>query len=300
MAIVGAGVIGCEYACMFAEVGVEVTLINPRDAILPFLDGECRDQLVRAMRDSGMNLRLGCAVESVSFADDQSVIVQFKEGGRLHCDVLLWAAGRESNSSDIGLESIGLAPGERGLIEVDSHYRTKVPSIFAAGDVIGFPALAATSMEQGRIAACSMFGLEFKTHLADSLPIGLYTIPAISCIGITEQQAAGKAVVVGRASYRSNVRGRMLGDDAGLLKCVFDRDNRALLGATIVGEQATELIHIAQAAMAGRLGIDYFIQACFNYPSLAELYKYAAYNALQSLAATQLDAGRTSVRAAAA
>lgn len=299
MAVVGAGVIGCEYACMFAEVGVEVTLINPRDAILPFLDGECRDQLVRAMRDSGIDLRLGASVESVSIAGDESVIVQFKEGGHLQCDVLLWAAGRESNSIDIGLESVGLTPGERGLIEVDSHYRTKAPSIFAAGDVIGFPALAATSMEQGRIAACSMFGLEFKTHLADTLPMGLYTIPAVSCIGVTEQQATGKAVV-GRASYRSNVRGRMLGDDAGLLKCIFDRESRALLGATIVGEQATELIHIAQAAMAGRLGIDYFIQACFNYPSLAELYKYAAYDALKCLAVNRNDAPHASIRAAAA
>jgi NAD(P) transhydrogenase len=299
MTIVGAGVIGCEYACMFAEVGVQVTLINPRPSILPFLDDECRDQLVKAMTEAGIDMRLGDSVEAVAPAASAGAQVRFKDGTELTCDVLLWAAGRDGNTRDIGLESVGITTNDRGLIDVDPTYRTSSPSIYAAGDVIGFPALAATSMEQGRIAACHMFGLEFKTKLTDCLPIGLYTIPAVSCVGVTEEQAKGMEIVIGRARYHDNVRGRMLGDDTGLLKCIFDRKTRALLGATIIGEQATELIHIAQAAMAADLGIDYFIQACFNYPSLAELFKYAAYSALQSLATLAQQSGAATARAAA-
>ena len=166
-----------------------------------------------------------------------------------------------------------------------------MPSIYAAGDVIGFPALASTSMEQGRIAACHMFGIEFKTKLADLLPFGLYTIPSVSTIGLSEKQAIeqGREIVVGRARYRQNARGRMLGDEQGLVKCVFDRHTRGLLGAAIVGESATELIHIAQFIVTAEGGIDDLISACFNYPSLSELYKYAAYDALGALAKPDLE-----------
>jgi len=285
--VVGGGVIGCEYACTFAELGASVTLIHPRDALLDFIDAECRDHLMRAMSDEGIEIRLNTSVDQVVRQDNGTVLIRTDGDQELTCDVLLWAAGRCSNTTDIGLDKAGLVPGQRGLIEVNDSYQTSVPSIYAAGDVIGFPALASTSMEQGRIAACHMFDIDFKTKLAGLLPFGLYTIPAVSTIGLNEKQAveAGRDVVVGRAHYRHNARGRMLGDEQGMVKCVFDRATRKLVGATIVGESATELIHLAQFVITFEAGIDEIIGACFNYPSLSELYKYAAYDALQAIAA---------------
>jgi len=286
MIIVGAGVIGCEYASVFAEIGVEVTIIDPRADVLSFLDTECRDHLIDSMREEGIGLWLGTTVSTVSTNPDDTVSITTEDGRTLSADALLWAAGRSSNSAGIGLEDVGVEMGRRGLILVDERYRTNIPSIYAAGDVIGFPALASTSMEQGRIAACDMFGIDFKKKLADTTPIGIYTIPGISAVGLMEQAArdAGHRTVVGRALYRHNVRGRMLGDENGILKCVFDRDTRRLLGATIVGINAIELIHLAQLAIATGVGLDYMISACFNYPTLTEMFKYAAYNALQTLA----------------
>ncbi len=282
--VVGGGVIGCEYACMLCEIGVKVTLVDPRDALLDFLDAECRDHLLKAMRDDGVAITLNRRVVEIS-PGDHSLGIRFDDGEKTTCDVLLWAAGRCSNTEGIGLESAGVETGQRGLITVNENYQTNIANIYAAGDVIGFPALASTSMEQGRVAACHMFGIDFKKKLADTLPIGLYTIPAVSGVGITEEDARRdqRDVVVGRAHYKDNARGRMLGDEQGMLKCVFDRHNRQLLGATIVGQDATELIHLGQFAITHEAGIDDFINACFNYPSLAELYKYAAYDALQSL-----------------
>ena len=285
--VVGGGVIGCEYACMFAELGASVTLIHPRDALLDFIDTECRDHLLRAMSDEGIEIRLNTSIEEVVRQDNGTVLTRTDGSEELTCDVLLWTAGRCSNTADIGLDKAGIVAGNRGLIEVNDHYQTSVPNIYAAGDVIGFPALASTSMEQGRIAACHMFGIDFKTKLAGLLPFGLYTIPAVSTIGLSEKQAieAGRDVVVGRAHYRHNARGRMLGDEQGIVKCVFDRKTRQLVGTTIVGESATELIHLAQFVITFEAGIDEIIATCFNYPSLSELYKYAAYDALQAIAA---------------
>ncbi len=289
--VVGGGVIGCEYACTFAELGVKVTLVHPRESLLDFIDSECRDHLLRAMNDEGIDIRMNTSIEAVIPQDGQMVIARTESGEELRCDVLLWTAGRCSNTGDIGLDKAGIIPGSRGLIEVDEDYRTSVPSIYAAGDVIGFPALASTSMEQGRIAACHMFGIEFKTKLADLLPFGLYTIPSVSTVGLSEQKAtdAGREIVVGRARYRQNARGRMLGDEQGLVKCIFDRHTRRLLGAAIVGESATELIHIAQFIVTAEGGIDDLINACFNYPSLSELYKYAAYDALGAIATLDVE-----------
>lgn len=286
MIIVGGGVIGCEYASIFAEINVQVTLVHTGPHVLPFVDSECRDRLLASMRERGVTIMPDKAVAGAEPHRARGVRVQFEDGGNATAEALLWAAGRSSNSAGLGLEQVGVNLGQRGLIVVDEHYRTNVPSIYAAGDVIGFPALAATSMEQGRIAACHMFNIDFKTKLANEMPIGLYTIPAVSMVGISEAEArkAGRDVVIGRTLYRYNARGRMLGDEQGLLKCVFDRNTRMLLGATIVGEDATELIHLAQCVLAHGGGIDYFIGACFNYPSLSELYKYAAYSALQSMA----------------
>jgi len=278
--VVGGGVIGCEYACMLCEIGVKVTLVDPRDALLGFLDAECRDHLTKAMRDDGVEILLNHRVEEVSPLDDDRLRVRFEDGEPRTCEVLLWAAGRCSNSEGIGLESAGVEMGKRGLVIVNESYQTNIANIYAAGDVIGFPALASTSMEQGRVAACHMFNIDFKKKLASTLPLGLYTIPAVSGVGITEEEARRQQrdIVVGRAYYHANARGRMLGDEQGLLKCIFDRESRQLLGATIVGQDATELIHLAQFAITYEAGIDDFINACFNYPSLSELYKYAAYD----------------------
>ncbi len=286
LVIVGGGVIGTEYASMFAEIETSVTLVHHGAEILSFLDGECRERLVSSMKRQGVNFVLETTVDAVKVDSFGSVRVSLSNGEKVEADTLLWAAGRQSNTRGIGLEEVGVAMGDRGLILVDEQYRTSIPSIRAAGDVIGFPALAATSMEQGRIAACSMFNIDFKTKLASTTPIGIYSIPAISMVGKTPEQARAEFhdIVIGRAEYRYNVRGRMLGDEEGLLKCVFDRHSRELLGATIIGEDATELIHLAQSAISHHAGIDYFINACFNYPSLAELFKYAAYSALQAMA----------------
>ncbi len=302
MAIVGGGVIGCEYACIFAEIGVEVTLINPKAEILPFIDVECRDHLTLAMQKAGVTFLLNDTVKTVTPLGDDRVRVELTKRAPIETNVMLWAAGRKSNSDNLGLEDVGVEMGERGLIVVDHDYRTSVSSIFAAGDVIGFPALASTSMEQGRIAACRMFGIDFKHDLTATMPLGLYTIPAVSSVGLTEAEAreAGHAVVCGRAHYQRNARGRMLGDEQGIVKCVFDRERRELLGVTIVGEQATELIHLAQAVIHAKAGIDYFIDTCFNYPSLSELYKYAAYDALQTIARLHAREAATAPRAKAA
>jgi len=288
MIIVGGGVIGCEYASIFAEINVQVTLVHTQAEILGFVDYECRQRLVDSMSAQGVRILTNRSVASVAPMEDGQIHVRFEDGSQESAEVLLWAAGRSSNTGGLGLESAGVTMGQRGLVLVNEHYRTNVPSIYAAGDVIGFPALAATSMEQGRIAACHMFDIDFKRSLTRHMPIGLYTIPAISYVGLNEEEArnAGHDPVVGRAQYRANARGRMLGDEQGLLKCVFDRRSKALLGAFIVGEDATELIHQAQCVMSHGGGIDYFIAACFNYPSLSELFKYASYSALQVIAAS--------------
>lgn len=285
MIIVGGGVIGMEYASVFSEIDVDVTLVHGSRDVLPFLDPECRAHLTRSFADRDITILTERKVNNVVVPSDRRVEVTLDNGERYEAEVLLWAAGRQSNTAGLGLEKIGVQIDERGRLLTDENFRTDVPSIYAAGDVLGFPALAATSMEQGRVAACQMFDLDFKRKVSDITPIGIYTIPPISMVGMsaTDAEQAGHCIVVGRASYRTNVRGRMLGDEEGLLKCIFDRDTRTLLGASIVGEEATELIHIAQCAIAHKAGIDYFINACFNYPTLSELYKYAAYSALQNL-----------------
>jgi NAD(P) transhydrogenase len=292
MIIVGGGVIGCEYASIFAEMDVGVNMILTDDTVLPFIDPDCRRQLLQSMEAAGMGFRFNTSVDKVSTPNDETVTVELADGTVLVTHVLLWAAGRRSNTTDIGLDSVGIETNDRGLVIVDENYQTAVPSIYAAGDVVGFPALAATSMEQGRIAACHMFDVRFKEKLSRVMPFGLYTIPAISQVGMDEAGAreAGHDVVVGLAKYKYNVRGRMLGDETGLLKCVFERSTKKLLGSQIVGQDATEIIHLAQFAIEHGVGVDYFIDSCFNYPSLTELYKYAAYSALQQMAGSEVQA----------
>jgi NAD(P) transhydrogenase len=303
MLIVGGGVIGSEYASVFGEIGTKVTLVEPRDRILPFIDDDCRAVLMTAMESCDIDVRLNTGVEQVSPAGDREpVTVQFTDGSRGLYDLVLWASGRSGNTKDIGLENVGIQPNKRGCIDVGPDYRTNVASIFAAGDVIGPPSLTSTSMEQGRVAVCHMFGIDFKRKVAETFPIGLYTIPPVAMVGMTESDARQKGVeiVVGRAPYRLNSRGRMYRINDGLLKLVFNRASRELIGAVMVGEQSTELIHVAQCAIASNQGIDYFINACFNYPSIAELYKYAVYNALQAAATAGETAGHPGSRAKAA
>jgi NAD(P) transhydrogenase len=285
MVIVGGGVIGCEYASIFAEIDVQVDLINARDAILPWLDPECCEHLVRSMQRNGVRFRYNESVTGAEVNDANEVTVTLESGETITADVMLWAAGRQSNTDDIGMDTINVDLDTRGLVNVDKQYRTTEPTVFAAGDVIGFPALAATSMEQGLIAVTNMFNEPYREELADMMPIGIYTIPAISCIGMTAEEAAkeGLDVISASAGFRTNARGRMLGDDAGILKCVFERSTGRLVGCTVVGEQATELIHVAQLAIVARVGIEYFVNVCFNYPSLTSLYKDAASQAMLAM-----------------
>jgi NAD(P) transhydrogenase len=223
---------------------------------------------------------------SVEGTADGRARTVLSDGEVLESDCVLWSLGRNGNTRGIGLENIGVSADERGNIKVDSHYRTSCASVFAAGDVIGFPALASTSMEQGRVAACHMFGVPFLTKLADTVPMGIYTIPAIGSVGLTEEDArnGGREILVGLAHYRDNARGRMLGDDRGLLKAIFDRRTRVLIGVSVVGEDATELVHYGQLAITSGHGIQHLLETCFNYPSLTELYKAAAFDALANAA----------------
>ncbi|MEM7228942.1 MAG: Si-specific NAD(P)(+) transhydrogenase [Planctomycetota bacterium] len=285
MVIVGGGVIGCEYASIFAEINVKVDLVHPRDAVLPWLDPDCRGVLEDTMRHAGVNFRYNASVESVDRDPNGPLRVVLESGESIETDVMLWAAGRAPNTDTIGLDNVNVETTERGHIVVDESFQTSEPTIYAAGDIIGFPALAATSLEQGRIAASAMFGAPYLKTLAETMPVGIYTVPAISCVGLSEADAIKKGmdVVAASASYSSNSRGRMLGDSQGMLKCIFERDSRRIVGATVVGEQATELVHVAQLAISAQVGVEYFVDACFNYPSLTALFKTAAHDFLRQI-----------------
>jgi NAD(P) transhydrogenase len=285
MTILGAGVIGCEYACMFAALGVKVTLVDARDALLSFLDAEMVASLAASMRRMGVELELSRRWTSVA-REGGGVAATFHDGARLVSEQLLYAAGREGRTQDLNLGAVGIVPDKRGYLTVNARYETNVPSILAAGDAIGFPALAATSMEQGRVAVCHAFGFEYKRSVGDLLPYGIYTIPEVSALGETEEscQAEGIEYAVGRARYAENARGKIAGDIEGLLKLVVERRTRKLIGVHVIGERATELVHIGQAVVHLGGTIDTFIEMVFNFPSLAEAYKYAAYDCLGRLA----------------
>ena len=292
--VIGGGVIGSEYACIFAALGVRVTLVDGRDRLLGFLDAEVSETLQRAMEGMGVRLLLGDAVESIR--SDAELHVVFKKNGEASFHAILSASGRQGATESLGLEKIGLSADKRGLLKVNEHYQTEVPNIYAAGDVIGFPALASTSMEQARIAMCHAFDLKYKTALARILPLGIYTIPECSCAGETEEslREKGIAYVVGKASYARNTRGFIIGDHEGFLKLLFRADNMTLVGVHCIGEQATDLVHTGLAALLLSQGADFFINTCFNYPTLSEMYKYAAYDALGRLQRSEI--GRNSVK----
>ncbi len=281
LVVMGAGVIGCEYASMFAALGVKVTLIEPRGELLSFLDADMSEALRVALVHLGIDVRLDDSATEVQRVGDD-IRVKLASGGEVFGDKLLFAAGRSGATATLGLEAVGVKLGKRGYVEVDQDYRTAVPSVYAAGDVIGFPALASTSMEQARVAVCHAFGFTYKRQVGELLPYGIYTIPEVSAVGLSEEDAKAKGidVVCGRAPYKHNARGKIIGDLDGMVKLVFERSTRKLIGAHVIGDRATELVHIGQAIVTLRGTVETLIEMVFNYPTLAECYKYAAYDAL--------------------
>ncbi|HZJ56041.1 MAG TPA: Si-specific NAD(P)(+) transhydrogenase [Myxococcaceae bacterium] len=281
LVVVGGGVIGCEYACTFAALGIPVTLVETRTPLLSFLDLEMSTRLKARMEGLGVQFRMPATVESVD-VEEGRVTVGLDGGESIAAAALLVASGRSANTAGMGLEEAGVKLGERGRVLVDEHYQTSVPSIYAAGDCVGFPALASTSMEQARVAMAHAFNLYPKDRIAPILPYGLYTIPELSMAGETEESCkqAGIDFVVGRAAYATNARGQIIGDGGGFLKLIFRREDMKLLGVHVIGEQASELVHIGLTALLCGAGAQLFIDTCYNYPTLSDLYKYATYNAM--------------------
>jgi len=283
--VVGGGVIGVEYACMFATLGVRVILIERRPRLLEFADAEIVEALSYHLRDVRVTLRLNEEVSSVEETADGSVVANLESKKKLSGDALLYAVGRQGNVDELDLPKAGIEADSRGRIKVDADFRTSQPHIFAAGDVIGFPSLASVSMEQGRIAAAIAYGRPVHSNPA-YYPYGIYTIPEISFIGKTEEQLTEEDVPyeVGVAFYREIARGQIRGDTTGRLKLIFHRETKEILGVHIIGEGASELLHIGQAVLILKGTVDYFVETVFNYPTLAECYKAAAFNGLNKLA----------------
>jgi NAD(P) transhydrogenase len=286
MAVVGGGVIGIEYASMFAALGVEVTLIDKRERPLEFLDREIVDELIYQMRSANVTFRLGEGVERIDITrtEPRRAAITLESGKHIVTDLLLFSVGRIGCTRELNIAAAGLSADERGRLTVDPEFRTAVPHIYAAGDVIGHPALAATSAEQGRLAACYAFGVP-NDGMAGHFPIGIYSIPEVSMTGATEQELTRARVPyeTGVARYREIARGSIVGDESGFFKMLFHRDSRRLLGVHIIGTGATELLHIGQAVLKLGGGLDYFLQTVFNYPTLAECYKVAALDAYNKL-----------------
>jgi NAD(P) transhydrogenase len=282
--VVGGGVIGVEYACMFATLGVRVIIVEKRPRLLEFADAEVVEALSYHMRDRRATMRLNEEVDSVEETPDGKVVANLVSKKRINGDALLYAVGRKGNVERLNLAAVGIETDDRGRITVDKDYRTSQPHIFAVGDVIGFPSLASVSMEQGRIAASKAFGLPAESDPA-GYPYGIYTIPQISFIGKTEEQLTEEDVPyeVGVAYYREIARGQITGQTEGRLKLLFHRETLEILGVHIFGEDAAELLHIGQAVFLLKGKITYFIQTVFNYPTLAECYKAAAFNGMNRL-----------------
>ncbi len=286
LAVVGGGVIGCEYACIFAALGTRITIIEGRGSLMGFLDREMSDGLRQGLERDGHHIRLGDAVSTIERIPGDCLRIRLKSGAELRVDKVLYSAGRAGNTRGLGLDRAGVTMDEKGRILVNEHFQTSAAHVYAAGDVIGSPALASVSMEQGRVAMCHGFGIEYKTKVSELTPFGVYTIPEISMAGATEDQLqrTGVDFEVGRARHENNARGQITGERDGLLKLLFEVPSKKLLGVHIIGEAATELIHIGQMVMIAGGTIDVFIDSVFNFPTLSELYKYAAYDGLGRLA----------------
>lgn len=282
LVVIGGGVIGSEYAGTFAALGIEVHLVDGRDVLMPFLDREVSSALAKAMAANGVNFHWKERVTACDTSGGGDVVLTLTSGKILACDCVLVCAGRQSNTAGLDLAAAGITAGKRGLVPVSKHYQSEVPHIYAAGDVVGPPALAATGIEQARVAVCHAFDSSFKKDLATLLPTGIYTIPEASMVGETEASLDERGVdyVIGRARYGEIPRGEIIGDETGFLKLLFRREDMRLLGVHVMGEQATEVVHIGLVAMLTEAGAELFNRACFNYPTLGDLYKYAAYDAL--------------------
>jgi NAD(P) transhydrogenase len=285
--VIGAGVIGCEYASMFAALGVRVTVVDLRPRLLEFVDAEIVDTLVYHLRQRGIILRLGETVVSAELChedDHRQVRTVLASGKHILTDMVLSSMGRNGATPGLNLDAAGLSADGRGRVKVNAVYQTPVEHIYAVGDVIGFPNLASTSKEQGRIAVCHAFG-HAAMHAPEMFPYGIYTIPEISFVGQTEQQLTENEIPyeIGKAPYRECARGHIIGDTSGVLKLLFHRESHELLGVHIIGEAAAELIHVGQAVLGLGGTIDYFLNTVFNYPTLAECYKTAALDAMNRL-----------------
>src|SRR6202050_212723 len=283
--VVGAGVVGLEYASFFAALDAEVTLIDQRSTILEFIDGQIVEALSYHLREAGVTFRLAETVTHVGIDQARDrVVAELQSGKKVQGDALIYAVGRQANGDQLHLEAAGLVADPRGKLKVNEFFQTDVPHIYAAGDVIGFPALASSSMEQGRLAACHMFGIPFE-HMPKLFPYGIYTIPEISMIGETEETLTTNKVpyVVGIAKYSELAKSMMLGDEAGMLKLLFHPETHVLLGVHALGQRATEIIHIGQAVLFYGGSVEYFQDMVFNYPTLAEAYKVAALDGLNKL-----------------
>jgi NAD(P) transhydrogenase len=303
LTVVGGGVIGTEYACLFAALGTRVTLVEGRDRLLTGVDEELSSAIQLSLDRMGAQILLGDAVDSITRdpgARRNALHLKLRSGRKVRADKLLFSAGRSGNTTGMNLETIGVELNERGHIRVDTHFQTAVFGIYAVGDVIGFPALASTSMEQGRVAMCHAFGIAYKIGVSAFLPYGIYSIPEISSVGPSEQELKEKGIdyEVGRARFENNARGQITGDTDGMVKLLFDPNTRRLLSAHILGEAATELVHMPMFVMATGGSIDAFIDAVFNFPTLSESFKYAAYDGLQRLARRERPSpkGRKAVR----
>lgn len=285
LVIVGAGVIGCEYATIFAIMGTKVKLVNSHAEILTFLDPEIRGLLVDSMKADGIEFIVNQRVDEVEVLPEDhefNAHAKLSDGDPIQADMFLYAAGRSGSSKGLGLEELGIEINSRGNITVDKEYRTAVPNIFAVGDVIGFPALASTGMDQGRVAVSHMFGFDDQVQLTTSFPYGIYTIPEVSVYGVTEEEAKQQDInyVVGRARYVDMPRGKIMGVKRGLLKLIIAKDTEQVIGVHIFGKIATELIHYGMALVDNKATIETVVNRVYNMPTLHELYKYAGYNAL--------------------
>jgi NAD(P) transhydrogenase len=297
MIVVGGGVIGCEYACIFAALGTRVTLINERGRLLSHLDPDVSDALRQSMT-ARLNITVyGNAEVRTVEVQGRRAAVTLGDGTVIAADLVLVATGRIGNAAGLGLEALGVRTNSQSFVQVDANYRTAVPHIYAAGDVIGFPALASSGMEQARVAVCHAFDLRYKRAVSSVLPYAVWTIPELATVGESEESllARGVPFEIGRASFRTNARGQILGEVDGFVKLLFDAESQRVLGVTIVGEGACELIHVGMTVIALEGTLDFFIQAAFGFPSLGEAYKYAAYDGLQQLERRQAR-GRASAR----
>jgi len=296
LVVVGGGPVGCEYASLYAALGVEVSLVDAGERLLPFMDAEISSLLAKVFGGMGIRLVLGQGVATIGRQEGE-LAVTLADGEIVRPEEVLFAAGRAGNTEDLGLADAGIEVDQRGRIVVDDHYRTSAEGVYAAGDVIGPPALASVSMEQGRVAVCHAFGIPFKESVDPLPPFGVYSIPEVAMVGMTEQAAAAAGIEheVGRAWFVQNARARIAGTTDGLVKLVFRREDRTLLGAHVMGEIASELVHLPQAVLHGGGTIDRFIHTTFNVPTYAEAFKYAAYDGLQRLAGRPARAPHTAL-----